>query len=73
MKVKSKTTVIIEFIENIPEESIEELERNIEFRLNSKEHREVVEFRLTEILKDELGSEVEVEDVTVIDLESKQI
>ena len=73
MKVKSKTTVILEYTENVPEESIEELERNIELRLNSKEHRELIEVRLTEILKAELGSEVEVEDVTVIGLESKQI
>ena len=73
MKVKSKTTVILGYTENVPEESIEELERNIELRLNSKEHRELIEVQLTEILKAELGSEVEVEDVTVIGLESKQI
>ena len=71
MEVRSKVTVILDYAENVTEESIKELEKNIEMRVGSKEHRELIEKRLTEILKAELGTSVTVNDVTVTGLETE--
>lgn len=71
MEVRSKVTVILDYTENVSEESIKELEKNIEMRVCSKEHRELIEKRLTEILKAELGTSVTVNDVTVTGLETE--
>lgn len=71
MEVRSKVTVILNYTENVPEESIKELEKNIEMRVGSKEHRELIEKRLTEILKAELGTYGTVNDVTVTGLETE--